>query len=73
MKAVIAFFLSLFHIPNLDLLASVQTSMAESESSGSKLSVVVTVVAIIFTGIILYLVFIDRKVSRLEKEIQQKK
>ena len=33
-----------------------------------KIYVVVTVILIIFTGLILYLVRLDRKISRLEKE-----
>ena len=33
-----------------------------------KIYVVVTVIGIIFTGIIIYLVMLDRKISRLEKK-----
>lgn len=33
-----------------------------------KIYVVVTVILIIFTGLVLYLVRLDRKISRLEKE-----
>ncbi len=73
MKAVIAFFLSLFHVPNLDMLNSVQGAVAETDTSDNKLFVVVAVVAVIFTGIVLYLLFIDKKVGRIEKQIHSDK
>ncbi|HLP32699.1 MAG TPA: CcmD family protein [Bacteroidia bacterium] len=69
MKAVIAFFLSLFHIPNLDILSVTGSAAAEAEGSDNKLMVVVAVIAVIFTGIVVYLLFIDRKVGRIEKQI----
>jgi len=37
-----------------------------------KIFVVVTVLAVILTGIFVYLFFIDRKVTKLEKEIREK-
>ena len=37
-----------------------------------KIYVVVAVIAIIFAGIIFYLVSIDRKVGRMEKELKNK-
>jgi CcmD family protein len=73
MKAVIAFFLSLFHTPNLDMLTSVQGTVTETDTSDNKLFVVVAVVAVIFTGIVLYLLFIDKKVGRIEKQIHSDK
>jgi len=36
--------------------------------SNGKIYVVVSVILIIFTGIILYLIRLDRKITRLEKE-----
>ena len=41
--------------------------MAEALRANGKIYVVVTVIGIIFTGIISYLVYIDRKISKLEK------
>jgi CcmD family protein len=41
------------------------------ESYG-KIFVVVTVLAIILIGVFVYLLFIDRKVKRLEKEMEEK-
>ena len=41
--------------------------MADALRANGKIYVVVTVIGIIFTGIITYLVYIDRKISKLEK------
>jgi len=46
--------------------------MADTMRSNGKIFVVVGVIAIVFTGIIIYLVSIDRKVSKLEKKIAGK-
>ena len=42
--------------------------MADTMRSNGKIYVVVAVIITIFAGIILYLIRLDRKVSRLEKE-----
>ena len=44
--------------------------MADEMRSNGKIYVVVAVVLTIFAGIIFYLVRLDRKMSRLEKETQ---
>ncbi|MGN6478102.1 MAG: CcmD family protein [Flavipsychrobacter sp.] len=44
-----------------------QPEMADTFRSQGKIYVVVLVLATIFAGIILYLVRLDRKISRLEK------
>lgn len=46
------------------------TEMADVMRSNGKIYVVVAVIAIIFVGIVIYLVSIDRKAARLEKEIK---
>ena len=46
--------------------------MATGLFQSGKIYVVVCVVAIIFTGIVTYLIMLDRKISKLEKEIQNK-
>ena len=60
----------------LILLMSVLQSMAQSAEtvemadalrSSGKIYVVVVVLSIIFTGIIMYLVLLDRKIGRIEK------
>ena len=63
-KALITIFL---------LLATTTFSMAETEMadtmrSNGKIYVVVVVLATIFAGIFAYLVYLDRKISKLEKE-----
>ena len=46
--------------------------MATGLYQSGKIYVVVGVIAIIFVGIILYLISIDRKVSKLEKDFKNK-
>ena len=48
--------------------AQEKVEMAEGLRSNGKIYVVVAVLAIIFIGLLLFLISIDRKVSRLEKE-----
>jgi len=43
--------------------------MADVMRSNGKIYVVVAVLAIIFTGLAVYLIMIDRKVGKIEKEI----
>ncbi len=45
-----------------------QAEMADTMRSEGKIYVVVVVLATIFAGIFAYLVYLDRKISRLEKE-----
>ena len=47
--------------------------MADTLRSSGKIYVVVCVAAIVLCGLIVYLVTIDRKVSRLEKEMASQK
>jgi len=44
-----------------------------SMETDGKIFVVVAVLAIILVGIFVYLFYIDRKVSKLEKEVESKK
>lgn len=46
--------------------------MGDGLYQSGKIFVVVGVILIIFTGIIIYLVLIDRKISKLEKELKNK-
>lgn len=46
--------------------------MADAMRSNGKIYVVVLVAAIIMTGLIVYLISLDRKISRLEKRISSK-
>jgi len=47
--------------------------MADSLRNSGKIYVVVAVVLIILAGLLLYVIGIDRKVSKMEKEIEDKK
>lgn len=47
--------------------------MADGMMSSGKIYVVVAVVLIILAGLFLYLISIDRKVSKIEKEIEAEK
>jgi CcmD family protein len=46
--------------------------MASGLYQSGKIYVVVTVLSIIFIGIICYIIMLDRKISRLEKEMEKK-
>ena len=50
-----------------------EIEMADAMRSSGKIYVVVAVLAIVFAGITLYLVQIERKLQRLEKKITEKK
>jgi len=45
--------------------------MADMMRSNGKIYVVVTVMSIVFAGIVVYLIRLDRKISQLEKENHQ--
>ena len=57
---------------NLVLLAQEKESvdMADKMRSNGKIYVVVAVILTIFAGIILYLIRLDRKITKLEKNIR---
>ena len=48
--------------------AGAQTEMADTMRSNGKIYVVVMVLATIFAAIFAYLVYLDRKITKLEKE-----
>ncbi len=50
-----------------------QIDMADVMRSNGKIYVVVAVMTIILTGLILYLISLDRKIFRLEKKLNSKK
>lgn len=66
-KIITTLFLLLF---NFFAFAQTQNvEMADTFRSNGKIYVVVAVILAIFAGIIIYLIRLDRKISRLEKEI----
>ncbi len=69
--------ISLFLLTILSLTASAQNSnapveMANALYANGKIYLVVTVLLMIFTGIVIFLIRIDRKVSQLEKQLADK-
>ncbi|MFM2286101.1 MAG: hypothetical protein RLZZ543_1598 [Bacteroidota bacterium] len=50
------------------LLAQNDVEMADTFRAQGKIYVVVAILSIVFIGIVLYLIRLDRKISRLEKE-----
>lgn len=61
---------SFFQIFLVMLLCSAAPLMAENNPmrGNAKFNVVATVLVIIFVGVIGYLIYLDRKVSKMEKE-----
>jgi len=55
----------------ITLFAQEKVEMADGMRSNGKIYVVVAVLAVILAGLFLFLISIDRKVTRLEKERQQ--
>ena len=69
------FFLALLPLLLLAPLAFAQTpeaapAMADDLRASGKIYVVVAVVSVIVAGLLAYLISLDRKVSRLEKEMK---
>jgi CcmD family protein len=48
-----------------------EVEMADIMRSNGKIYIVVAVVAVIFTGIVVYLISLDRKISDIEKRIKK--
>lgn len=64
------FFLSALSFGFISRLAAQSTSAGDLLQKSNKLYAVIAILCVIFTGIILFLWNIDRKVSKLEKEIK---
>ena len=66
------YLLTLFLINFISSLASAQeqVEMADSMRSEGKIYVVVAIILVIFFGLIGYLVMLDRKVSKIEKQMK---
>lgn len=69
MKSLSSFLLA-FIFPFF-LLAQEQTEMADTMRSEGKIYVVVAIMLAIFFGLIAYLVMLDRKVSKVEKQLKR--
>ena len=76
MKKIISIlFFIICSIINIAAFAQDQNAdveMADVMRSNGKIYVVLAVVLVIFVGLILYLISIDRKVSKMERDLQKK-
>lgn len=65
-------FISSLILSFIPMLVSAQekVEMADTMRSEGKIYVVVAIMLVIFFGLVTYLVMLDRKVSKLEKEIK---
>ena len=72
LKKILAFLLFLFIYSSNIFAQAESVEMADTMRSNGKIYVVVGVIAIVFTGIIIYLISVDRKVSKLEKKFDDK-
>jgi CcmD family protein len=72
MKKILALILTLLVSINLFAQQNVvqEVPMADRLREDGKIWVVVVVIAVVFAGIIVYLVNIDRKIAKLEKQIK---
>ena len=68
MKFLTSLFLVLFSISSF----AQEIEMADEMRSNGKIYVVVAVMLVILIGLITYLVSIDKKLNRLEKELKNK-
>jgi CcmD family protein len=50
------------------LMAQNEVEMADTFRADGKIYVVVAILSIVFTGIVFFLIRLDRKISRIEKE-----
>jgi CcmD family protein len=74
MRTIFYFFLFTL-VTNVNLFAQQsvveEVAMADQMRADGKIWVVVAVISVIFAGIIAFLVNIDRKVSKLEKQLKK--
>ncbi len=66
MKRILAL-LTLTLLISTNLFAQQEVEMADKMREDGKIWVVVAVIAVVFAGIIAYLIMLDRKISKIEK------
>jgi CcmD family protein len=66
MKKILAL-LTLTLLISTNLFAQQEVEMADKMRQDGKIWVVVAVIAVVFVGIIGYLIVLDRKISKIEK------
>jgi hypothetical protein len=69
MKKVVNILLALMLVLNPTLFAQ-DAEMADTMRSEGKIYVVVAIIVVIFFGLITFLVYTDRKISKLEKRVK---
>ncbi|MFN8356996.1 MAG: CcmD family protein [Spirosomataceae bacterium] len=69
MKKLIGF-LSFFLL-STNLFAQQDVEMADQLRADGKIWVVITVISVVFLGLIIYLITLDKKISKLEKELKK--
>ena len=67
MKKIITFLV--IFLVSFNLFAQEDVQMADQMRADGKIWVVVAVIAIVFVGIIAYLVLLDRKIRKIEKNL----
>ncbi len=67
MKKIISFLVLL--LTSFNLFAQEEVQMADQMRADGKIWIVVGVITIVFLGIITYLVLLDRKISKIEKNL----
>ncbi|MDZ7934218.1 MAG: CcmD family protein [Emticicia sp.] len=67
MKKIISLLVIL--LTSFNLFAQEEVQMADQMRADGKIWVVVGVIAIVFVGIITYLILLDRKISKIEKSL----
>ncbi len=73
-KGVIAIFLVFSGVTAWRRLGEASAiDMADTMRASGKIYVVVLIIALLFIGLLLYTIMIDRKVSGIEKEMQDRK
>ena len=72
MNRIRAFFVGMLFAITASAQPSNEVEMADAMHASGKIYVVVAVLSIVFLGIVVYLIGIDRKISKLEKEIEKK-
>lgn len=73
MKKLLSLFTFLLFSVNLLAQQTVGNGveMADTLRSEGKIYVVVVVIAVVLTGLLVYLITLDRKIGRLEKELKK--
>ena len=67
MKKIISLIITL--LTSFNLFAQEEVQMADQMRADGKIWVVVGVIAVVFVGIIAYLVLLDRKIRKIEKNL----